>query len=175
VIEQPADVADRLVREMEQSDSVMDLDGPIIELDEPVQPRVSLTEHDAICLSVIPVELKKWKRKAWFFRFQIREVGPANNVILPGYVNLGDLDKEKSFLKRKAAEPKIKRWWRIIVSFDSTYSPKYVDLRAFKKFLFRVRVVDVRKDNVQRDIPEAGRYQKVDEITAIIGRIESSR
>jgi hypothetical protein len=163
----PASVADRLVQEIENYS--------VIELHEPIQPTVAVGDYDAVCLSVSSVELKSWKRKAWFFGFQIKEIGPANGVLLEGFVNLGPLDSKNdtasgSSVKRKR-ETKLLRWWRIICAFDSDCSRKYISQRAFKQYLFRVRVSNVETDNRQRSVPEAGRYQKVDEIIAVVSRL----
>lgn len=171
----PADVADRLVREIEDSDS-------IIELDEPIQPRIASGDYDAICLSVIPVDLKVWHRKAWFFRFQIKEVGPAHNVMLEGFVNLGETESGKPkktntpahAFKRKR-ETKLVRWWRILMTFDPTLSANQVDRRVFKKYAYRIRVSNVETDNIRRKLPAAGQYQKVDEIVAVIAKLGTSK
>jgi hypothetical protein len=170
-IDSPADVADRLVREVEVSDSV-------IELSEPLQPPIPPGEYDAICLSVNAVDLKSYKRKAWFFRFQIIQMGPAGGVLLDGFANLGPIDDSKMFAKstgKRRRESKLIRWWRIICAFDPDCSRKYISQRAFKKYLFRVLVSNVETDNRQRPIPKAGQYQKVDEITAVISRLGGVR
>ncbi len=163
----PADVAYRLVQEIE-NDSV-------IELHEPIQPTVAVGDYNAVCLSVTTVELKSWKRKSWFFRFQIKEVGPGNGVLLEGFVNLGppttNSDTASGHSAKRKRETKLRQWWRIVCNFDPNCSRKYISQRAFKKYLFRVRISNVETDNRQRSIPEAGRYQKVDEIIAVVSRL----
>ncbi len=165
------DVGDRLLQEIE-NDSV-------IELHEPIQPTVTVGEYDAVCLSVISVELKTWKRKAWIFRFQIKEIGPTYGVLLDGFVNLGPLNSSSDVPSgnsgKRKKESKLVRWWRIICKFDSNCSPKYISKCTLTKYLYRVRVSNVTTDNRQRAVPEAGQYQKVDEIIAVVGRLGVSQ
>ncbi len=167
----PASVAERLVKEVEVSDSV-------IQLSEPVQPTIPPGEYDAVCLCVTSVILKTWKRRAWFFRFQIKEMGPADGVLLDGFANLGPTDDSKQSSEsstRRRRETKLLRWWRIICNFDQECSRKYIAQRTFKKYLFRVRISNVKTDNRQRAISEVGQYQIVEEIVGVVSRLGGSQ
>ena len=171
----PADVADRIMKEIAGCDS-------IIEFSEPIQPRVPVREYDAIILSVNRVILPNWRRGSLFFRFQLREVGPAHGVILPGYLNLAGNEDETKHSRKKAVQlkkpsgkSKLARWWRILLEFDPTLNLKAVDLRAFPRYLYRVAVVDVEKDHDQLPVVAAGQYQIVSQITAVIGKLGVSR
>lgn len=171
----PSAVAERLIQEMDGSDS-------IIELDEPIQPRIATGEYDAVCLSVVPIELTTWYRKALCFRFQIKQVGPAHDVILEGFVNLGEMENSKrkqpktpaQMFKRKR-ETKLVKWWRILLTFDPTLSAKRIDPRVFKKYAYRILVSNVETDNRQQKVAPAGQYQKVDQIVSVVGKLGASR
>lgn len=171
----PSAVAELLIQEMDGSHS-------IIELDEPIQPRIATGEYDAICLSVIPLELTTWRRKALCFRFQIKQVGPAHDVILEGFVNLGETENSKrkqpktpAHMFRRKRETKLVKWWRILLTFDPTLSAKKIDPQVFKRYAYRIEVSNVETDSRQKKVVAAGQYQKVDQIIAVIGKLERSR
>lgn len=171
----PSAVAERLIQEMDWADSV-------IELDEPIQPRIPTGEYDAICLSVIPIDLTTWRRKAWCFRFQIKQIGPAHDVVLEGFVNLGETENSKrkqpktpsQTFKRKR-ETKLVKWWRILMTYDPTLSAKRIDPKVFRKYVYRILVSNVETDSRQQKVAPAGQYQKVDQIVSVIGKFGVSR
>ena len=144
----------------------------IIEFAEPLPVSVSKGEHQATITSVRLVELKRWKRWCLVVKFQLRELGPADGVVLPGYVNLGETDKDNTKKKMRKPSPasKLARWWRIIANSPGDCRTK-VSLPEFKQFLFQVHVTNVETDNRGRDIPEAGQGQEVSEIVAIVSRL----
>jgi len=151
-----------------QTENVHDDDSHIF-LAEPIPMRVSEGEYEAICLSVKRVPLDKWKREALFFCFQIKELGPADGVKLRAYVNLGSSQKKK--ITAPSPSSKLGRWWRTLLSFDPSLNCQVVSTKAFKEFLFRVRVTNVRQDNRQQAVPEAGQCQVVTEIVSVLGRL----
>jgi hypothetical protein len=169
----PFTVSDRLEQEWKA-----ELDSNyIIQLADPIQPKIPCGEYDAICVSVRRAILPNWNRAVLLFQFQLRQVGPAHGVLLPGYVNLGSTreDKRQSrnhvLLKRPSGRSKLARWWRIILHFDANLSRKDVDVRVFRRFLYRVLVTNVENDNRQRPVAFAGQYQVISEIVAVVQQL----
>ena len=166
----------RLSTERNAADEAAHLeDEPIrqtIEFSEPLPVRVSKGEHQATITSVRLVELKRWKRRCLVVKFQLRELGPADGVVLPGYVNLGETDKDNTKKKMRKPSPasKLARWWRIIADYTGG-SRTHVSLPEFRHFLFQVVVTNVETDNRGQDIPDAGQGQEVSEIVAIVSRL----
>jgi hypothetical protein len=161
---------------MPPNDEENELNGLTIEFADPLPVRVSNGVHQAIITSVRLIELKRWKRSCLVFKFQLRELGPAEGVVLPGYVNLGDTEKghhRKKMCKPSAAS-KLGRWWRIIADYTGG-SRTRVSLREFKQFLFEVVVTNIAKDNRERDIPPAAQAQVVSEIEAILSRLSTGQ
>jgi hypothetical protein len=114
------------------------------------------------------LELKRWKRSCLVFKFKIQELGPAHGIILPGYVNLGTNDRQQTTKPPTAS--KLARWWRVIADHTGGQR-KRVSLREFRHFLFQIRVVNVKTDNREQDIPDAAQGQIVAEIAAVAQRL----
>ncbi len=169
VDEPELDLEDRMKPTEEGESLIEDIasDGEVIHLEKPLPPKVSVGEHDAVCLYARRVRLPKWDREAVRFGFQIREIGPANEIVLNAYANLGS---PRSKLRLSLAS-KLGRWWRTLADFDPTNIRRdRIALAKFKSYLFRVIVRDVEVDNRQQSIPVAGRAQVVAEIVAVISR-----
>ena len=145
-----------------------DLNGLTIEFADPLPLRVPEGIHDAIITSIRLLDLKRWKRSCLVFKFKIQELGPANGIILPGYVNLGTKDSQQR--TKPSTASKLARWWRVIADHTGGQR-KRVSLREFKHFLFQIRVVNVKTDNREQDIPVAAQGQTVAEIAAIVQRL----
>jgi hypothetical protein len=140
-----------------------------IELAEPLPIHVTAGPHMAVVEGIRRVTLTHWKRDALIFRFRLTELSPANGVSLPGYVNLGETGMDGRRPKSGKPKPngKLGRWWRIIADYTGGRRDRVV-LSEFKHFLFEVLVDNVRTDNRQHDIPQAGQGQAVFEIAAIV-------
>ena len=145
-----------------------DLNGLTIEFADPLPMRVPEGIHDAIITSIRLLELNRWKRSCLVFKFKIQELGPANGVILPGYVNLGTKDRHQA--AKPSTASKLARWWRVVADHTGGQR-KRVSLREFRHFLFQVRVANVKTDNREQDIPDAAQEQIVAEIAAIVQRL----
>jgi hypothetical protein len=146
--------------------------GQTIEFAEPLPVRVSKGVHQATITSVQLTELKRWKRWCLVVKFQLRELGPADGVVLPGYVNLGETEKgnTKKKMRKPSTASKLARWWRIIADYTGG-SRTRVSPQEFKHFLFQVVVTNVETDNREQDIPDAAQGQVVSEIVAIVSRL----
>ena len=106
---------------------------------------------------------ERYNRRLLHFRFSLVELGPNEGIRLDAFVPLGDGGNVRR-------ESKLARWSRILSDFSKD-RPDRVSLRRFREFLFAVEVRTVERDHQQRPLAECNRYEIVDQIIGVVGRL----
>ncbi len=96
------------------------------------------------------------------FVFQITSHGRGHSARLRGYCPFD----------RCGRQSKITRWRRVITGHTKG-SPSKVTLRAFKQYLYRVRIETVTTDRHQQPLAPCNQYSKVAEILEVIGPLKT--
>ena len=141
-------------------------DDELIPWTEEFPPRIDEGEYDAVVRSVKKVD--RFGLTTAEFRFRLITLGPAFDLRLPAYCNLGPV-------KHPGIRPhsKMGSWQRAVVAFTGG-SPSRVTLRSFRDFVFRVQVVTVlhKMQGSQRIVlHERDQYSVVIDILGVLGKL----
>jgi hypothetical protein len=108
-------------------------------------------------------KVERFNRRHLHFRFSLCEMGPNDGVHLDGFVPLGEG-------RKVGRDSKLDRWNRILSEYSKGRADR-VSLRRFRDFLFDVEVRTVERDYQQRPLSECNRYEVVDQIIGVVGKL----
>jgi hypothetical protein len=108
-------------------------------------------------------KVERFNRRLVHFRFSLCEMGPNNGIQLDGFVPLGEG-------KKVGRDSKLARWNRILSAYSKDRADR-VSFRRFKEYLLEVEVRTVERDHQQRPLAECNRYEVVDQIVGVVGKL----
>lgn len=136
----------------------MQLDELEIDGAPPIQ--IPEQEYDAV---VKKTEMHHcYGRRQLVFTFRITELGPYNEVELPGYANLGANGKPRP-------QSKLLNWYRRAGGVLDKRNR--IRLSVFRESLLRVRVANSAPDRQRKDIDQSSRRSVVVDILGVSSRL----
>ena len=135
-----------------------------LEMDGPPPTLLPEQDYDAV---VNKVELhESYRRKQVLFTFRIVELGPHNEVELPGYANLGRNGKPRP-------QSKLLNWYRR--AGGALDKRNRLRLSVFRENVLRVRIANVAPDRQRKDLDPDSRRSVVIDILGVSAKLEGKK